>query len=141
MHSDDDRRRALDAVRALLLPGGRFVFDVFRPDAEDVQKTHGRWLEREPGIFEHVVWDEDARTLTLTVRSDTRETTMALAWLSPDEWRQLLEQAGFEIEACYGWFDRSPYTGGEDSVWIARRPPGSDPSVSGHVSRVPKKRG
>jgi len=36
---------------------------------------------------------------------------MALAWLSPDEWRSLLEQAGFEVEACYGWFDRSPLLG------------------------------
>ena len=46
---------------------------------------------------------------------------MALAWLSPDEWRSLLEQAGFEVEACYGWFDRSPYMGREDTVWVARR--------------------
>jgi hypothetical protein len=22
---------------------------------------------------------------------------------------------------CYGWFDRRPFAGGEDSVWIARR--------------------
>ena len=46
---------------------------------------------------------------------------MALAWLSPDEWRSLLEQAGFEVEACYGWFDRSPYMGREDTVWVAKR--------------------
>jgi hypothetical protein len=44
---------------------------------------------------------------------------MALAWLSPDEWRILLEEAGFEVEACYGWFDRSPYRGSEDTIWIA----------------------
>ena len=24
-------------------------------------------------------------------------------------------------EACYGWFDRSPFTGGEDTIWLARR--------------------
>jgi len=23
--------------------------------------------------------------------------------------------------ACYGWFDRRPYEGGEDTVWIAAR--------------------
>ena len=46
---------------------------------------------------------------------------MTLAWLSPAEWRALLERAGFEVEACYGWFDRRPYDGGEDSIWIARR--------------------
>jgi hypothetical protein len=57
----------------------------------------------------------------LTVRGHDAESSMTLAWLSPDEWRLLLEQAGFEVEACYGWFDRRPYAGGEDSIWIARR--------------------
>jgi SAM-dependent methyltransferase len=121
MHTDEDRLGVLGAAYDLLLPGGRFVFDVFTPDADDIAQTQGRWLEREPGIFEHAVWDESARTLTLTVRGDERETTMALAWLSPDEWRDLLEQAGFEIEACYGWFDRTPYKGREDTVWVTRR--------------------
>ena len=118
MHTDEDRGRVLRSTHDLLLPAGRFVFDVFTPDAQDIEQTQGRWVEREPGIFEHAVWDEDARTLTLTVRDEERETTMALAWLSPDEWRALLEEVGFEIEACYGWFDRSPYQGREDTVWI-----------------------
>jgi len=123
MHTDEDRLSVLAAAYDLLVPGGRFVFDVFAPDAADIAQTHERWLEREPGIFEHAVWNETARTLTLTVRDDQLETTMALAWLSPKEWQALLEVAGFEIEACYGWFDRSPYRGREDTVWIGRRPP------------------
>ena len=121
MHTDEDRLGVLGAAYDLLLPGGRFVFDVFTPDADDIAQTQGRWLEREPGIFEHAVWDESARTLTLTVRDNERETTMALAWLSPDEWRGLLERAGFEIEACYGWFDHTSYKGREDTVWVTRR--------------------
>ena len=47
---------------------------------------------------------------------------MRLAWLGVDDWRSLLERAGFEVEAVYGWFDRRPYRGGEDSVYVARRP-------------------
>jgi SAM-dependent methyltransferase len=121
MQTDEDRRSALDSVRRLLLPGGQFVFDVFAPSAKDIADTHERWLEREPGIFERASWNEQERTLTLTVRGDSGETTMALAWLSPDEWRGLLDEAGFEVEACYGWFDRSPYKGAEDTVWITRR--------------------
>ena len=120
MHTEEDRRRALSAVRELLLPGGRFVFDVFTPGSEDIAQTHDRWLEREPGIYELARWDEADRTLTLTVRGPQGETTMALAWLAPDEWRRLLEEAGFAVEACYGWFDRSPLKDGDDSVWIAR---------------------
>ena len=41
-------------------PGGRFVFDVFAPSREDIEETHGRWLEREPEIFERADWDEQA---------------------------------------------------------------------------------
>jgi len=127
MHTDEDRRRALAAVETLLRPDGRFVFDVFTPGADDIAQTQDRWLEREPGIFELARWDETARTLTLTVRGPTDETTMALAWLSAEEWHALLERSGFEVEACYGWFDRKPFTGGDDSIWIARRRPRDSP--------------
>jgi SAM-dependent methyltransferase len=119
MHADEERRRALRAVRGLLEPEGSFVFDVFSPSREDIEATNGRWLEREPEIFERADWDEDARTLTLSVRGGERSSTMQLAWLDAAEWRALLESEGFEIDACYGWFDRRPYTGGEDTIWVA----------------------
>ena len=119
---DDERMRALGAARELLVPGGRLVFDVFAPAADDIEETHARWLEREPGIFERADWDTRARTLTLSVRGDSGGTSFTLAWLSPDEWRALLERAGFQVIGCFGWFDRRPYRGGEDTVWIARKP-------------------
>jgi SAM-dependent methyltransferase len=119
---DEERLRAFGAARELLVPGGRLVFDVFAPGADDIDETHGRWLEREPGIFERANWDTDARTLTLSVRGDSGATTFTLAWLSSDEWRVLLERAGFQVIGFFGWFDRRPYRGGEDTVWIARRP-------------------
>ncbi len=122
LQTDADRLVALRAARGMLLPGGRLVFDVFEPGADDIAETHARWLEREPGIFERADWDEDARTLTLSVRSADSESTMSLAWISPSEWNALLHEAGFEVVACYGWFDRMPYVGGEDSIWIAERP-------------------
>ncbi len=116
------RRLALSAARRLLVPGGRLVFDVFTPGPDDIEQTHDRWVEREPGIWERAVWNMDARTLTLSVRGEeTAATTMALAWIEPAEWRVLLEETGFEVEACYGWFDRSPFTGGEDTIWVAGR--------------------
>ena len=123
LHLPDDsaRLRALRAARELLVRGGRLVFDVFAPGAADIADTHGRWLEREPGIFERADWDSRARTLTLSVRGESGATTFTLAWLSPDEWRALLEQAGFQVLGCYGWFDRRPYRGGQDTVWVARR--------------------
>ena len=121
MTTEPERLQALRAARELLLPGGRLVFDVFAPSAEDVEDTHGRWLEREPGIFERADWDEGARTLTLSVRRGEEASTMELAWLSPAEWRLLLDRAGFDVEAQWGWFDRRPYDGGEDVVFAAVR--------------------
>ena len=120
--TDEERLSALRAARALLDPGGRLAFDVFQPGADDIAETHARWLEREPGIFERADWDTAARRLTLSVRGEAGATTMALSWISPTEWNALLVRAGFQVEACYGWFDRRPYAGGEDTVWIARRP-------------------
>jgi SAM-dependent methyltransferase len=119
--SDAARRNAMAAVHALLEPGGRFVFDVFTPSREDVVETHGRWLEREKGIWERAEWNIAERTLDLSVKGAAGTTTMRLAWVSPDEWQKLLDGEGFDVEACYGWFDRRPYTGGEDTVWIAVR--------------------
>ena len=118
---DDQRLEALAAARDLLLPGGKLVFDVFAPSAEDIEETDGRWLEREPGIFERADWDGTAQTLTLSVRGERGESSMTLWWLEPQRWQTLLAEAGFVVEACYGWFDRRPYDGGEDSVWIARK--------------------
>ena len=121
LHTNEERLEALRAARELLVPGSRLIFDVFRPGDDDIAETHGRWLEREPKIYEHARWDTQARTLTLSVRGPSGEATMNLAWLEASEWRELIEQAGFEIDALYGWFDRRPYGDGEDMVWLARR--------------------
>jgi SAM-dependent methyltransferase len=120
METDDDRRTALRAVATRLEPTGRFVFDVFTPAADDIADTHGRWLEREPGIWERADWHEETRTLILRLRSAEGEAEMSLSWLTVAEWEELLRGEGFVVDAVYGWFDRSPWRGGEDSVWVCR---------------------
>lgn len=121
LDGDEERLAAFRTTRDLLVGDGKLVFDVFTPSRDDIDETHARWLEREPGIWERAEWDEHERRLTLSVRGQEGEGTMTLSWLSVPEWRALLEQAGFRVEGCYGWFDRRPYAGGEDSVWIVRR--------------------
>jgi SAM-dependent methyltransferase len=120
MQTEADRRAALAAVRSRLEDGGRFVFDVFTPGADDIAETHGRWVEREPGIFERADWDEESRTLVLRVSGNGLEAELSLAWLPVERWRQLLAEAGFVVEGLYGWFDRTPYSGHEDSIWVCR---------------------
>ena len=124
LHMADEREklRALSAAAVLLEPGGRVVFDVFAPSPEDVEETDGIWLEREPGIFERADWDIRARRLVLSVRGADQGATFELHWLSPAEWNALVEDAGLVAEELYGWFDRRPYEGGEDQIWVCRRP-------------------
>jgi SAM-dependent methyltransferase len=122
MATEAEKLRALRAAQALLEPDGRFVFDVFAPSREDIEETNGRWLEREPGIFERADWDEESRTLSLSVRSsDGAATTFGLHWLSAPEWLRLLDEAELEVEALYGWFDGRAYDGEEDMVFVTRR--------------------
>jgi ubiquinone/menaquinone biosynthesis C-methylase UbiE len=120
LETEDEKLHALRAARRLVEPGGRYAFDVFAPSPEDIAETHDRWLEREPGIYERAVWDEGSRTLSLSVRSRGIEATFGLHWLSGAEWLALLERAGFEVEAFHGWFDRRPYDGGEDMIFVCR---------------------
>jgi ubiquinone/menaquinone biosynthesis C-methylase UbiE len=120
METEAEKLRALRAAQSLLETEGRFVFDVFSPSREDIAETNGRWLEREPGIFERADWDEGSRTLTLSVRSDGSTTSFGLHWLSVPEWLRLLDEAGFEVEHVYGWFDRRPHDGEEDMIFVAR---------------------
>jgi SAM-dependent methyltransferase len=136
LHLEDEVEKgaALRAAADLLQPGGRFVFDVFAPSREDIAETDGRWLEREPGIHERADWDLATRTLLLSVRSDAESVSFTLHWLSPLEWEKLIVDAGLEVASLYGWFDRRPFTGGEDMVWVCRRSlrrPHRDPVESG----------
>jgi SAM-dependent methyltransferase len=121
MQTDEDRRAVLRAAFRMLEPGGTFIFDVFCPGAEDIAETHGRWLEREPGIFERADWDGARRTLILRVRGHDTETELSLAWISNDEWRTILAEEGFVVEGHYGWFDREPWDDNEDAIWVCRK--------------------
>ena len=112
--------RALAAARLAARAGRALVFDVFAPSAEDIEETDGIWLEREPGIFERADWNERARTLILSVRGASRARASTLHWLSAPEWNALIEDAGLVAEELYGWFDRRPYEGGEDQIWVCR---------------------
>jgi ubiquinone/menaquinone biosynthesis C-methylase UbiE len=121
MPTVEEKATVLRAAHRLLHPDGLLVFDVFTPGADDIAETHGRWLEREPGIFERADWDEPGRTLSLSVRSGEASATMRLHWLGIDQWRDLLAESGFEVASLFGWFDRRPFEGEEDSIWVCRR--------------------
>ena len=91
---------------------GRFVFDVFSPGAEDIAETHGRWLEREPGIFERADWDERTPHARSSASAATASSRSSRSRGSRSrEWRELLGAEGFVVEGLYGWFDGTPVGG------------------------------
>ncbi len=124
LHLRDDRERlaVLRSLRERLEPGGTLAFDVFHPARQDIEQSHGRWIQREPGIHERAVWHSQERRLELEVDAHGVHASMELWWLPPQDWRRLLEEAGYDPISCYGWFDRRPLTPEDaDSVWVAGR--------------------
>lgn len=122
LQSHTDRQRALAAVHELLEPGGRFVFDVFTAPPGHRGVRIADWDQRSSGVWERDQWDAENRTMTVSLRSESDEADLELAWLPREEWRTLLEAAGFEIYACYGWFDLAPCARDGLAIWVARRP-------------------
>jgi SAM-dependent methyltransferase len=126
LRDDEERLAVLTSLRERLRPGGTLAFDVFHPDRVDIEETHGRWLEREPGIHERADWRPEERSLTLAVRTRGREASMVLWWAEPRTWAGLLAQAGFDDVLCYGGFDWGPLLiDSPDSVWVATAPVGA----------------
>jgi SAM-dependent methyltransferase len=119
------RRQTLAAAHGLLVLGGRLIFDVATPLPEQLSPDSTTWEEREDGAWERAEWDWDQRLLKLAIRRDqtgeSGETVLQLAWVTREEWRDALEHVGFEIRACYGWFDRRPCAPGGHTIWIAAR--------------------
>jgi SAM-dependent methyltransferase len=122
LHSDSSRRQTLAAVHDLLIPGGRFVFDVFTASAAGVEFGHRDWTERAPEVWERDRWDPESHALNVSVRSPTGEAELSFVCLPRQEWRALLEDAGLEVFACYGWFDHSPCSRDGLVIWVTRRP-------------------
>ena len=53
LQSEQDRQQALAAVRAMLVPGGRFVFDVATPEPEQVRAAGSLPAPDREGISAH----------------------------------------------------------------------------------------
>jgi SAM-dependent methyltransferase len=122
LRGDAERVATLRAARDLLTAEGRLVFDVFEPTAADIRKTHDRFIEREPGIYERARWDAATRRIELAVSARGRVVTMDLEWLSADEWRALCEEAGLRVVAGYNGWDGAPLDGlPGDHVFVCER--------------------
>ena len=114
-----DRRCLFEGVAENLAPGGRFAWNAFVFDhhiaarLDDVPDRIG------DVSYRNLYFPGDNR-IEIRLESGPQVT---LWWVARSEWEGLLDVAGLETEALYGWFDRRPFDeSSREFVWIARKP-------------------
>jgi SAM-dependent methyltransferase len=113
-----DRRLVFERVAASLSPGGRFAWNAFAFDHAIAARLDGmRQEEPVPHTLRYAVGDG-----RVDIVLDLGETS-SLWWATKNEWLGLLDVAGLETEALYGWFDRRPFDDeSREFVWVAWKP-------------------
>lgn len=113
-----DRRLLFERVAAALRPGGRFAWNVFVFNPHVAAEMDGNWDEH-AGIRNRV--DHFPADNRIDITLETGSTS--LWWTTRSEWEGLIEVAGLEVDALYGWFDRRPFDEqSQEMVWVARKP-------------------
>ena len=112
-------RRVFERAYASLRPGGRFAWNFFVFDPRIAAANDGEWLEQN-GIRHRIDHAMHDNRVDVTLESGD---AISLWWLNRSEWEGLIETAGFEVEALYGGFDRSPFDEtANEFVWVVRKP-------------------
>lgn len=113
-----DRRRVFERVASSLAPGGRFAWNTFVFDPAVAAEIDGTWREQN-GVRHRVDYAVGDGRVDITLESGA---TISAWWIARSEFEGLVDVAGLEVEALYGWFDRRPF--GDESreqVWVARK--------------------
>jgi SAM-dependent methyltransferase len=138
----DAKRQAIRQVFGQLRPGGQFVFDDFLMTSAlitQMRQVQLRTTYRSPTGADVLLWvtslvDAPSQSVTVVTWEDEldanglleqrRYRRLSLSWLEPTQARQLLVEAGFTIEACYGDFQGTPFTepSALEQIWVARKP-------------------
>lgn len=113
-----DRRRVFERVARALRPGGRFAWNAFVFDHRYACEHDGTWQDEPKRHFTRYAAGDNRVDITLEDGP-----TLSLWWVARSEWEALLDIAGLEVEALYGWFDRRPFDDtSREFVWVVRKP-------------------
>jgi SAM-dependent methyltransferase len=113
-----DRRRVFERVARALRPGGRFAWNAFVFDHQYAARYDGKWQDEPKRHFTKYAPDDNRVDITLEGGP-----TLSLWWVTRSEWSGLMDVAGLEAVALYGWFDRRGFDdSSREFVWIARKP-------------------
>jgi hypothetical protein len=114
-----EKRHVFERVAASLRPGGRFAFNAFAFSHTIAAELDGTTREQH-GIV-HTLHYASADNRIEIQREDAP--TIHLWWATKSEWDGLIEVAGLEVEALYGWFDRRPFDDEAlEFVYVTRKP-------------------
>ncbi|HST25846.1 MAG TPA: class I SAM-dependent methyltransferase [Gaiellaceae bacterium] len=114
-----DRRRTFERVASSLEPGGRFAWNAFAFDHEVAAQHDGSHVADRP-VPHSLHYDVGDNRIDIALDGGG---TSSLWWATKNEWLGLIDVAGFELEALYGWFDRRPFAAdSREYVFVARMP-------------------
>ena len=101
------------------MPGGRFAWNAFVFDHHIAVRLDDAPDRIGDVAYRNHYFPADNR---IEIRLDAGP-HVTLWWVARSEWEGLLDVAGLETEALYGWFDRRPFDeSSREFVWIARKP-------------------
>jgi len=127
----DDLLQALGSMHRSLRPGGVLALALHNPDPTYLAHR-GEGLERihrdvaDVAVYEVASYRSDSQILDVTWYVETAAETTKIAYqlrmIFPEELLLLLRCSGFDLEARYGWYDRTAF--GPDSgtqIVVARK--------------------
>ena len=118
LHGHDARVEVMRRARDALVPGGRFSWNAFVFDPSIAAEIGGVWQD-ENGVRNRSTYDHAERRIDLELENGA---TVPLWWVDRDEWEAAVSEAGLEVEALYGWFDRSAFDEtSREFVYVTRR--------------------
>jgi SAM-dependent methyltransferase len=119
LHGWQEKRQVFERVAASLRPGGRFAFNAFAFSHTIAARLDGT-TQNQSGVVHTLRYvPADNR---IEIQRDDAE-TIRIWWATKEEWDGLIDVAGLEIEALYGWFDRRPFDDESlEFVYVARKP-------------------
>ena len=115
----DDKLAVFRRVHDALRPGGRWAFNAFVFDHNVAARLEGEHRDEDVPHRNEYFPAESRVDLTLLANG----ARVSLWWCTKNEWLGLLGTAGFDVEALYGDFERTPFA--DDSrefVWVLRKP-------------------
>jgi hypothetical protein len=102
----------------MLRPGGRFAWNAFVFQHRLAAELDETWND-EP-LRHHTKYAPGDNRVDVMLENGP---TLSLWWVTRSEWEGLVDVAGLEVEALYGWFDRRSFDDeSREFVFVARKP-------------------